>query len=177
MNLPNAPRTLKSTKTLASTAHTQMELNTWGRSNQDDLQRVCVSRPEAAAALVVNGAGQVLLIRQYREAVNSQDPIYEIVAGKVDPGETPLEAVIREVGEETNLRAEDYQHIKSVHASPGWTDETIHIYLATDVTATDQYSPDEEIELHWLDLDHAIELTQDAKSLLALYWLKSQNII
>ncbi|MCU0622688.1 MAG: NUDIX hydrolase, partial [Gemmatimonadaceae bacterium] len=74
---------------------------------------------------------QVLLLRQFRWAAN--DVLYEIPAGRLNPGESPAEAAGREVREETGCAAGHLEHLFTMYTTPGFTDETIHCYLATDL--------------------------------------------
>ena len=186
MKLEVKPRSLLRTLRMGEAYHTQMEVDYWTKDPAAGkaavFERVRVVRPNGAAVVATRQTEsdnqEVLMIRQYREAVDASMPIYEIPAGKVDPGEAPQEAAIRELGEETSLQASSVKLIKTLQVSPGWTDELIHIFHATHLSPTSLYSPDEdeEIELHWMELDQAIEATNDAKSLVALYWLKSQSL-
>jgi ADP-ribose pyrophosphatase len=162
---------------MSSAYHTTMVCNGYKPDIGKPFERVVIMRPDAAAVLVTNEHAQVLMIRQFREAVDYVDPIYEIPAGKVDPGEDARAAAVRELGEECNLQASSVKLIKSIWVSPGWTNEKIHIFHADTVIATNDYSPDgdEEIESVWMSVSDAITATNDAKSLVALYWLQASK--
>ncbi len=72
---------------------------------------------------------QLLLIRQYRYAAGGY--MYEIPAGRLDPGEAPEVCAARELREETGCSAERLEHLYTFFTTPGFTDEKIHIFMAT----------------------------------------------
>src|SRR5579884_819864 len=72
---------------------------------------------------------QVLLIKQYRYAADGY--VYEIPAGRLDPGEDPRDCARRELKEETGCTATGIEHLTTIFTTPGFTDEKIHIFLAT----------------------------------------------
>src|SRR3954464_389124 len=75
---------------------------------------------------------QVLLIRQYRYAADGY--IYEIPAGRLDDGETPIACAARELKEETGCTAAHMEPLTSILTTPGFTDEVIHLFMATELT-------------------------------------------
>ena len=77
----------------------------------------------------VDPQGNVLLVRQYRKPV--EDQLLEVPAGGIEPGETPLEAAVRELQEEVGFTAEEIQLLSSFWISPGWCTEFMSAYLAT----------------------------------------------
>jgi ADP-ribose pyrophosphatase len=130
-----------------------------------------------AVGIVALDTEHVWLTRQPREAVRAPDSL-EIPAGKLDvEGESPLDTAKRELGEEIRKQAGAWEQIMSYYSSPGFTDERVWLYMASDlVDATDagEAEEDERIEIvPWpLDrLDDAIEQCEDAKSLIGLLWL------
>ncbi len=120
-----------------------------------------VIRHQGASAVVpLQEDGTVLLIRQYRHAAGGF--IYEIPAGKLDPGENPLECAKRELEEETGRRAECLRHLVTFFTTPGFTDEIIHIYLATGLTpGTQHLEHDEVLEVVEMPLGQAIQRIAD----------------
>ena len=115
---------------------------------------------------------EVLLIRQYRYAAESY--LYEIPAGRLDAGESPLDCARRELREETGYAAAHVEKLFTMYTTPGFTDEKIHLFLATDLTAG-EYSreADEFMELVPTRLSRALSMIeqgeiQDAKTALAL---------
>jgi ADP-ribose pyrophosphatase len=94
-------------------------------------ERVVVRHPGAVAVVAVH-EGDVLLIRQYRAPID--DVILEIPAGKLDvPGEDHAVAAVRELEEEIGFTARRVDHVVSFFTGPGFTDEVIHLYRATDL--------------------------------------------
>jgi len=102
-------------------------------------------RPDAVAALIYNIETEtVVLVKQFRYATASEKNdgfIYEVMAGKIDPGETPLETLIRETEEEVGYKLKKKNIIRCmpVFACPGYSTERIYFYLAT-VTNRDKIS-------------------------------------
>ena len=112
-----------------------------------------VRHADAVAVLAVDGAGRVLGVRQRRPAVD--DVTWELPAGLIDPGETPLQAAERELAEEAQLAA-DLRPLAFGYVSPGFTDERVHLFEAHHLRpAAGRLDPEEELQLEWLDLDEA----------------------
>jgi ADP-ribose pyrophosphatase len=139
-----------------------------------------VWHPGAVGVLAVD-AEHVWLTRQPREAAGVAASL-EVPAGKLDvPGEPPLECAIRELAEEIGKQAARWEEICSFLTSPGFSDERVWLYLATDLQDADGGAapdPDERIEIvPWpLDeLERAIEACEDSKSLIALLWLERRS--
>jgi ADP-ribose pyrophosphatase len=115
---------------------------------------------------------QVLLIRQYRYAADGY--LYEIPAGRLDKGEDPRDCAIRELKEETGCTAEQVDHLYTIYTTPGFTDEKIHIFMATGLVAGEtKHEADEFLDLHPMLLSRALEMIeageiQDAKTALGL---------
>lgn len=97
-----------------------------------EMDREVVAHDDAVAVVAVTADGEVLLLRQYRQAV--RDYVLEVPAGKLDiEGESPRAAAARELAEETGYHAETLEHLVTFENSAGWTDERTHVYLATGV--------------------------------------------
>ena len=95
-----------------------------------------IRHPGAAAVVPVLSADeaddpQILLIRQYRYAADG--PIWEVPAGRLDPGEAPEDCARRELEEETGARAGRLQRLTTILTTPGFTDERIHLFAAHDL--------------------------------------------
>ncbi len=93
--------------------------------------REVVRHPGGAAVLPLTEEGEVCLVRQFRYAYGRE--ILEIPAGKLEPGEDPQAAALRELEEECGLRAGRVEDLGSIYPSVGYVDEVIHIYLARDL--------------------------------------------
>ncbi|MEO6029567.1 MAG: NUDIX hydrolase [Candidatus Binatia bacterium] len=115
---------------------------------------------------------QILLIRQYRYAAGGY--IYEIPAGRLDAGETPEHCAARELKEETGCTAEKFEPLTSILTTPGFTDEVIHLFMATGLTHGEpNREPDEFVDLVIMRLSEALERIAageivDSKTALAL---------
>jgi 8-oxo-dGTP pyrophosphatase MutT (NUDIX family) len=133
-----------------------------------------------SVAMVVHDGNVVWLVRQPREAVGAQD-LLELPAGKLDErGETPLDAARRELAAEVGLSAEQWEHVHSYFSSPGFTDEEVHVYLATDVsTVTRPPAADQQridvVTWPLEDLDGLIDQVHDAKTLVGLLALRRRR--
>ena len=97
-----------------------------------------IARHPGASAVVPFLSGpmgdepQVLLLRQYRYAAGGY--LYEIPAGRLDKGETPIQCAARELKEETGCTADHMEAMTSILTTPGFTDEVIHLFMATGLT-------------------------------------------
>jgi ADP-ribose diphosphatase len=131
-----------------------------------------VRHPGAAAVVPLTADGEVLLIRQYRRAAGGF--IYEVPAGKLDPGETPLQCAARELAEEAGVGAGRLEPLGSILTTPGFTDEVIHLFLARDLRpAQQQLDADELLTVEKMPFARALDLCvrgelRDAKSICAL---------
>ncbi|MFI6871671.1 NUDIX domain-containing protein [Nocardia sp. NPDC050406] len=121
-------------------------------------EREVIEHHPAVAVVALEGDDTVVLINQYRHPVGRR--LLELPAGLLDkPGEDPLEAARRELAEETGLAAHDWSVLVDVALSPGFTDEALRIYLATDLYETDRPTPELEeadIEIVRMPLDEAV---------------------
>jgi ADP-ribose pyrophosphatase len=103
---------------------------------------------------------RVLLIRQYRHATGGW--LWEIPAGRREPGESPEATAHRELAEETGYRAEQLQRLTSIWTTPGFTDEVIHLFLASGLTpGAMAHEADEILELHLTPWSTALQMVKD----------------
>ena len=118
---------------------------------------------------------RVLLERQYRHA--AQDYLWELPAGRIDPGENELKAAKRELIEETGYRADRWRRILKFYASPGFVAETMAVYLATGLrTGEAEPEDDEVIQIRMLPLPRVVKMVmrgtiRDAKTISSVLWL------
>ena len=134
-----------------------------------------VHHPGAAAVVPVAADGSVLLVRQSRHTVTTR--LLELPAGKLDhDGEDPADCARRELVEETGYRCGSLVGLGSVLASPGFSDERIHLFLATDLTLVGRPEVTDEgddIEIEWVpmaDAERAVRegRIEDAKTALGI---------
>lgn len=131
-----------------------------------------VRHPGASAVVPFVSPDDVLLLRQYRFATNGT--LWEVPAGKLDPGESPEQCAHRELEEEAGRRAGRLEPLGPMWASPGFTDEKIHLFAAFDLEEVPQrLEADEVIELEQVPFARALDMVwsgelTDAKSQLAL---------
>src|ERR1700691_6456894 len=110
-----------------------------------------VRHPGAAAVVALDDAGRVCLVRQYRHGI--EDFMWEIPAGKLDPGEAPQLCAVRELAEETGVSAKRWTSLGQYLPAPGIFTEVIHLYLARDLTiGAPKTDADEALELESLPL-------------------------
>jgi ADP-ribose pyrophosphatase len=102
-----------------------------------------VHHPGAAAIVPVDEEGRVLLVRQFRHATGGEW-LLEVPAGKLDPGEEPPVAAVRECEEETGFRPRRLDPLGWIWTTPGFTNEKIHLFLARELEAGRQDLQDDE---------------------------------
>ena len=102
---------------------------------------------------------QILLLRQYRYAADGY--LYEIPAGRLDTGEAPADCAARELREETGCTAKQMEPLITMVTTPGFTDERIHLFMATDLTHGEAArEADEFADVVVMRLSEALELIQ-----------------
>lgn len=121
-----------------------------------------VRHPGGVGILPLHEDGTVTLIRQLRPATGGFT--LEIPAGRLCPGEEPVVCGHRELLEETGLTAADLQPLGFIHSSPGFLDEVIHLFLATDLSqGAAQPEAYEDIDAVRLPLDEALAMAMDGR--------------
>jgi len=129
------------------------------RYGDGEIVRQYVDHPGAAAVVAVDAQDRVLLIQQYRHPIRHRD--WEIPAGLLDvAGEDPLQAAQRELAEEADLAAQDWDPLVSVFTTPGGNDEVVHLFLARRVapvgTAHAREEEEADIRTEWVPLDDVV---------------------
>jgi ADP-ribose pyrophosphatase len=162
MNGPDSIRTVYDGKLV------KLAVERWG---ERDIE--VVEHPGSVAIVAIDREERLTLVRQFRHVAHAE--LLELPAGKLDPGEEPLEAAQREVAEECGLRGGDWRLLGRVWSSPGFLREELHLFLAEGL---EQGEPDhdehEEIELvRWpvAEVESRLGELADAKTFagLALY--------
>jgi len=131
-----------------------------------------VEHPGAVAIVPVFENGDVMLLRQFRPSIGAE--LYEIPAGTLEEGESPLETARREIVEETGHRARKWSKIAEFYTAPGFCTEIMHVFVARDlVPAEAEGDPDEVIRPVRVPFRRALDLVwrrkvRDAKSIAGL---------
>ncbi len=148
------------TKTIYRGRVVDLDLDTVTLPNGTTIELEILRHPGAAAIVALRPDETVLLTRQYRHAAGGY--IYEIPAGKLDRGEDARTCAARELEEETGYRAATIEPLLSMLTTPGFTDEMIHLFLATGLgPGVQQLGRDEVLQVIEMPLSRAIDLIQD----------------
>jgi ADP-ribose pyrophosphatase len=138
-----------------------------------ETEREIVAHEPCVAVVAVDEAGKLLLVRQYRKPVEKE--LLEIPAGGIDPGESPEEAVRREMQEETGYLPRQLVSLGGFYAAPGYATEYLYLYLAADLVPSRLFAEDtDEITLVRLAPEEIPPLVVsgeicDAKTMAGLY--------
>jgi len=129
------------------------------RYNGAEIIREYVDHTGAAAIVAIDDDGKVLLIQQYRHPIRHRD--WEIPAGLLDvTGESPLETAQRELKEEADLTASDWEPLVSIFTTPGGNDEVVHLFLARGLSpiaeAHAREAEEADIRVEWVPLQDAV---------------------
>ncbi len=150
--------------------------------NGNESYREIVRHPGGAAILAITKDNEVILERQFRYSYD--EVIYEIPAGKLERGEDPYYAALREFEEETGNKTEKLESLGEVYPTCGYSSEIIYLYLAKDFVKTHtNLDEDEVIELEYIPLKKVIKMIEnneikDAKTIIAItrYLIKNKII-
>ena len=140
------------------------------------LTRAIVHHPGSAVVVARDARGRILLVRQFRAPARAY--LWELPAGKIDPGESALKTARRELKEETGFTARRWKKLVGYWASPGFLGEKMNIYLAEGLTPGEaQPMDDERIERRWftvteLEAGFASGRMVDGKTMIGLYLWK-----
>jgi ADP-ribose pyrophosphatase len=141
-----------------------------GRFGEDDIELpdgrrftlAVLQHPGACAVVPVLPDGRVVMLRQYRYAVH--DTLWEVPAGKLDPGESLEQCAQRELEEETGYRAGQLISLGSIVTTPGFCDERIHLFLARDLSPGKQSLADNEsLECTLLPFSEVLAMAENAE--------------
>ena len=138
-----------------------------------EIHRSVVRHAGSAVMMAVDKKKRILLVRQYRLPAGKY--LWELPAGRLDPGEKPLQAAKRELAEETGYKARTWKKLASFFVSPGYVQERMTIFLATDLTAGEPTPMDDErIESRWFKKKELARMIrkgeiEDAKTIVGFY--------
>jgi ADP-ribose diphosphatase len=142
-----------------------------------EIRRAIVQHAGSAVMMAADSRRRILLVRQYRLPAKAY--LWELPAGKVDPGEKPLQAAKRELIEETGYRAARWKKLISFFPSPGFVSEKMTIFLATGLTpGPPQPMDDERIETRWFPAQQVERMIrtnkiQDGKTIIGYFLWKN----
>lgn len=152
--------------------------------NGNTAQREIVRHDAAAAVIAFTEKDEIILVKQYRKAIESVS--IEIPAGlKDESDESGLHAAKREFEEETGFQAQDWKFVTSFYSTPGFTDEFLEIFEASNLVKVDEplaQDEDETLELMVVSYDEAWTLYEkgllrDSKSVFALFYWKMKRLM
>jgi ADP-ribose pyrophosphatase len=164
--------TIISTEKLYSGRVISVTLHDVSLPDGSQAKRELVQHPGAAAIVALAPRRKVLLVRQFRIAAGQV--LSEIPAGTLRPNEAPELCAIRELQEETGYKPGKLESLGGFYVAPGYTTEYIHLYLATDLTASHlEGDADEFIEVQQVSVKHALSMVEhgeivDGKSIIGL---------
>ncbi|NLE59522.1 MAG: NUDIX hydrolase [Planctomycetes bacterium] len=126
------------------------------------VRRELVAHPGAVTILPLLDPQTVIMIRNYRFAVGAE--LLELPAGTLEPPEPPAECAARELEEETGYRAAHFERLCEFYTTPGFTNERMHVFVATGLTPTKQrLEATEQIRVEIVPLRDALEATTDGR--------------
>jgi ADP-ribose pyrophosphatase len=137
------------------------------------IKRCIVRHPGSAVMMAIDDDGRILLVRQYR--VPARAFLWELPAGKIDPGELPMETAKRELVEETGYSATNWKQLTTFYPSPGYVEERMTLFLATGLTKGEAHNmEDERIAIKWFTRQEVAAMIRtgdvmDAKTIIGYY--------
>ncbi|MFW6381065.1 MAG: NUDIX hydrolase [Bacillota bacterium] len=137
-------------------------------------QREIVEHSGGVAILAVTPENRVVMVEQYRKP--AETTLLEVPAGKLEPDESPENSALRELREETGYRAGDLKKLVSFYTSPGYSDEVLHLYQATDLQQVGRRpDPGEFLRVKELKAEQISAFMKngrigDSKTVIALLW-------
>lgn len=151
----------------------KLRIDTIRKENGEETTREILEHDPVIAVVALADDETIIMVRQYRTPTGKA--LLEVPAGGVDPGETPEQAVIRELQEEIGYKPGRLERLGGAYSAPGFTDEYLDFFLATDLTPSRLFAEDtDEIEVVTVPLKDIPALAksgeiEDAKTLAALY--------
>ncbi len=126
------------------------------------IKRAIIQHPGSAVMMAIDQKKRILLVRQYR--LPARQFLWELPAGRVDAGETPLKAAKRELIEETGMRAKRWSRLVSYYPSPGFLAEKMNLFAATELIEGESAPmEDERIETRWFAARDVQEMIRSGK--------------
>ncbi len=164
--------TVKNVEPVFSGRVVNVSVETFAFPDGKEARRELVRHPGAVAIVPLLSAEEIVLIKQFR--YSARTVLWEIPAGTLEAGETPLACAHRELIEEVRYRASGMEAIGGFYTSPGFCNEFIHLYAASGLEpAEGSLDEDELIEAHVVSRDEAMRMIRsgeiiDAKTIIGL---------
>lgn len=136
-------------------------------------KREIVEHPGAVAVVAITDDNEIVLVKQFRKA--TETVMLEIPAGKLEINENPEECAIRELKEETGLEAKEIEFVLDYYSSPGFTNEKVHIFIASELLSGEaEPEEDEYIDIVKVNIDDALEMVnngtiRDGKTIIGIF--------
>lgn len=128
--------------------------------NGQETVREVIDHQGAAGVVAFDQEGKLLMVRQYRYPIGQE--LLELPAGKIDPGETPLQCAARELQEETGYRAVKLTELGRVYPAAAYDVEMVHLFYAEGLTpARQKLDEDEFLSVEHVDFDEAVRMVLD----------------
>ncbi len=154
----------------------QLRVDTVEVPNKGYQKREIIEHKGAVAIIAITKENKLVLVKQYRKAIERE--LYELPAGKMEIGETPIDCAMRKLKEETGYSSDSLKLVHKYYATPGFSNQLVFIYLANDLVLEKQeLEEDKCLEVHEIDLDKAYEMLNeneicDSKTVIGLLLTK-----
>ncbi|MBL8191187.1 MAG: NUDIX hydrolase [Acidobacteria bacterium] len=166
------PRKLIESEHIFKGAVFAVERDRLREENGFEIVREIIRHTGGAGCLPLFADGRVALVKQYRHPARQE--LLEIPAGKIEAGESPMECAAREIEQEIGFRAGRIELLADFYSTPGFCEERLYVYLATELTPAEQnLDHDEFVEVVYIPLAEAVSMAErneieDSKTIIAL---------
>lgn len=154
----------------------QLRVDTVEVPNKGYQKREIIEHKGAVAIVAITDDDKIVLVKQYRKAVEKE--LFELPAGKIEMGETPLDCAIRELKEETGYSVDSMKLIHKYYTTPGFSNQMVFIYLAKNLIPGESHlEEDEFLEVYEIDRQKAYDMVMsneicDSKTVIGLLLTK-----
>lgn len=154
----------------------QLRVDTVETPNKGYQKREIIEHKGAVGIVAITNDNKIVLVKQYRKAIEKE--LFELPAGKIEIGESPLDCAIRELKEETGYSAKNLKLIHKYYTTPGFSNQLVFIYLAQNLTPGESHlEEDEFLEVYEFDREEAYNMVMnneicDSKTVIGLLLTK-----